>query len=353
MSVRRDKNGKFIIDYYPNGRKGKRERKVLPSSVVTEEQAKTIEAALMNTSKKKVSIKETYIIKNLIPQFLEYVRVNRAGGTYESYQKTMTHLEKFFGNKTIPELTTGLIELYKAKRKDDTVPINPDRKISNRTINKELSYFSAFLKWADQVCNIKRPDIKLIRLKHKRPSPKIIPFETIITFLNHLSDNHKLFFSILFFCGLRLSEARNIKKADVNIDDGILTVKISKTNERIVPFPQNLNSLFLKVSQNNLSEFLFPSPRDPKKPHCIDYRSIIKWGCKRAGIEIQITPHMFRHSCATYMMRGSVNSRIIQNLLGHSNISTTEWYLHTITDDMRAAQEKITTDHAKHMKNKD
>ena len=336
MSVRRDKNGKFIIDYYPNGRKGKRERKVLPASVVTEEQAKMIEAALLNTSKKKVNIKETYIIKNLTQRFFDFIKIYKRKNTVIDYEIVFNaQIIPHFGKLTIPELTTGHMELFKAQRQTDGV--------SNRTINKELSYFYAFLNWADDEAGITIPPLKRRKLPITDKKPVVLSQEEVIRFINACGGYHKLFFCILYYCGLRISECCNIKTEDVDTGSKKIYIREGKGGkDRFVPIPDFLTEPLDYHVNITDSEYLFPSPFDPNKPHSRDFRGIIESAKERAGITKKIYPHLFRHTYATHLVDADVTDSVIQTILGHADAETTRIYQQVAITKMKSAQSKLT-----------
>ncbi|MCX7705399.1 MAG: tyrosine recombinase XerC [bacterium] len=147
---------------------------------------------------------------------------------------------------------------------------------------------------------------------------------------------------LLYSSGLRVNELVSLKISDINIADETVKVKGKGNRERIVPVGScALNYIFdyLKKRKNNRSLYLFLN----KKGGRITSRSverIIKKYAKIAGISKKVTPHTFRHSFATHMLDRGADLRIVQEMLGHSDISTTQIYTHVTVQQLKELYEK-------------
>ncbi len=147
-------------------------------------------------------------------------------------------------------------------------------------------------------------------------------------------------FELLYACGLRVSELCHLKIADV--DDCYVRVKGKGSKERIVPLgSQALNAIdhYLTLRDQNSckrSEYLFLSKKGGLL-HRITVWKLIKHYAIKADIEKCIFPHTFRHSFATHLLNNGADLRLIQEMLGHANISSTDLYTHVATNELNAA----------------
>ncbi len=145
---------------------------------------------------------------------------------------------------------------------------------------------------------------------------------------------------LLYATGLRVSELIGLKMDQVNLEEGWVRVMGKGNKERIVPFgPRAKESLlfYINARRNRFplaNNTLFLNSRGQGLT-----RGGFWWELKRmahrAGISGQLTPHQVRHSCATHMLEGGAGIRIIQQILGHSSITTTQRYTHVASDLMR------------------
>lgn len=170
---------------------------------------------------------------------------------------------------------------------------------------------------------------KLLHVKDKEYDPKNKGYN------NFTKLRNKLILTILYSTGLRVSELVNIKLEDIDLENLTIRVRGKGDKDRIVLFDDEtlylLNKYLKKLPEN--SELLFLN----KKREKISTRYIqmmIKDYAKAAGIKRKVTPHILRHSFATHLLRSGVDIRAIQQLLGHSNLNTTQLYtsvdMHTL-----------------------
>ena len=140
----------------------------------------------------------------------------------------------------------------------------------------------------------------------------------------------------LYACGLRVSELVNSKWSDLMEDLGILKVIGKGNKERLVPIgEQALHQLILyRDSYRNklpvvkgYEDFIFLN-KFGKKLSRISVFNLVKEYVSKAGIHKKVSPHTFRHSFATHLVEGGANLRLVQEMLGHESITTTEIYTH-------------------------
>ncbi|MBR2066655.1 MAG: tyrosine-type recombinase/integrase, partial [Solobacterium sp.] len=139
---------------------------------------------------------------------------------------------------------------------------------------------------------------------------------------------------MIYACGLRVSEVCNLTINRIDLDTGKLRVLGKGDKERIIPIPKASIPLFkeyrdvtrpILVKKKN-TYFFINRLGNPITPRSIEY--LLEHKCSELGFKKHITPHKLRHSYATHMLQGGADLRSIQEILGHSNISTTEIYTH-------------------------
>ena len=136
---------------------------------------------------------------------------------------------------------------------------------------------------------------------------------------------------LLFATGMRVSELAGLLDAAVDIEDGTITIIGKGNRQRRVFVPDDLKSLIrdYRTARDRCASadtFLVNSRGDAASPQMI--RRLVRLHGERSAVRDRVTPHMFRHSVATYLLEEGVDIRYVQRLLGHRSISTTEIYTH-------------------------
>ncbi len=153
----------------------------------------------------------------------------------------------------------------------------------------------------------------------------------------------RLVLMLLYSTGLRVSEAVNLKTTDLSLEEKTAVVRGGKGNkDRLVI----LSSLWAEEAGKYLSgrktksEFVF-AKKNGKKLSTDTIQRIVRRCRKKAGIKKKITPHSFRHSFATHLLESGENIRKIQELLGHSDLSTTQIYTSVSTDELKKVKSPL------------
>ncbi len=169
--------------------------------------------------------------------------------------------------------------------------------------------------------------IYIPRPKRNKTIPEILTIEEIKRLINStLNMKHKLIIKLLYGCGLRVSEIVNLKKGDINFREGLIKIRLTKgRKDRFVKIPDSLVHELEKYCGINENEILFPSSRRGKLTTAT-IQKIVKNATKKAKIKKNVSPHTLRHSFATHLLEQGTDLRIIQKLLGHSDIKTTQRY---------------------------
>ncbi len=213
---------------------------------------------------------------------------------------------------------------------------------SNRSLNLVVQALRAYFRFegADEEAEKLKPP------KVPRSLPKALTREEVKRLLSAIPPTRKrdrLIVLLLYGAGLRVSELCNLRRKDVDLERNLIVVRGGKgAKDRVVPIPAFLGDAIRDYleSREDDSEYLIVEDRrrnkDRLSPKTV-WHLLKKYG-ERAGVEV--TPHRLRHSFATHMLENGVDIRAIQELLGHSNLSTTQIYTKVTVEHLRKAQEK-------------
>lgn len=247
-------------------------------------------------------------------------------------EKLKTELEiRNFSNKTVRGYTNSVAKFldfangFKDKEmNEDLVKKYIQIKIKTKeptTISHDIFAIQFFF---DKVLGLR---IYIPRPKRNKKLPEILTINEIRKMIEVTGNiKHKLILKILYGCGLRVSEVVNLRKKDLNFDENLVHIKISKgKKDRFVNIPENAKEEIKSYCYLVNDEILFPSNRGGKLTTAT-IQAIVKNSAKKAGIKKGVYPHLLRHSFATHLLERGVDLRIIQKLLGHSDIKTTQIY---------------------------
>jgi len=191
--------------------------------------------------------------------------------------------------------------------------------------------------------------------KLKRLLPDTLSFEEIENILSAIDmskpegGRNKAMLEVLYGCGLRVSEAVNLRISHLYLDIGFVRVTGKGDKERLVPIGKSA-SKYVKIYLKNIrvhvpvkpgsEDIVFLNRRGSRMSRVMVFL-IIKELAKKAGITKSISPHTFRHSFATHLVEGGADLRAVQEMLGHESITTTEIYTHLDRDFLRKTLEQF------------
>ena len=275
-----------------------------------------------------------------LPEFKTHYRNNSSLRGMEVCENSLKHLTAFFGGQKLRHITPHLVEQYKAKRLKDPARKNKSgdviSTIKPRTINIELSILSAYLEFMNKNHGTQLAKPQRFR-KRDTAAPMPIPLlpDELRRIINGLSGNVKTITMLMAYNGLRRSEAFNLQAQDVDIDGGTITIRGKGNKWRVVPVvaPELLEHL--KAAKEKIEVGILLPNEETSEPYS-DIRKPIRRAAVKAGITKHINPHLFRHSFGTALVGADVNLRIIQGLLGHSEIATTQIYTHLNTATLKS-----------------
>lgn len=208
-----------------------------------------------------------------------------------------------------------------------------------RVLSGLKAYFN-FLLYDDQIVKSPAELIAGPVLPRKLPSVlEVHEIESIISSINPDSKNSirdRMIIELLYGCGLRVSELSHLKISQLFLEFGFVKIVGKGNKERLVPIGEEaiywieryqleIRTLIKKVA--GYGDFLLLNPRGKNLSRVSIFILVVQLG-KMAGITKKISPHTFRHSFATHLLEGGVDLRLIQEMLGHESITTTEIYTH-------------------------
>lgn len=209
---------------------------------------------------------------------------------------------------------------------ESSVKDHVQRRLSNKnpsSVRKDLFAIKFFFdKVLKQKLNLPNP-------KKNSPLPNILTIEEIRRMIKVTSNiKHVLIIKILYGSGLRVSEVVNLKKEDLNFDERLIHIKLAKgKKDRFVTIPSLIIDELKNYCSLDSGNYLFESNRGGRLTKD-SIQKIVQNSAKKAQIKKRVYPHLLRHSFATHLLEQGTDLRIIQKLLGHSDIKTTQIYTH-------------------------
>ncbi len=217
-----------------------------------------------------------------------------------------------------------------------------DKEISPRSLSRIISGLKSFFRF--MVLNGYREDNPTELLESPKIGlklPHVLSIEDIDKILSVIDvstsegTRNYAIFETLYSCGLRVSELTNLRFQDLYLDEGFIRVEGKGSKQRLVPISdiaiQKIENWLDYRKQINIQkgseDVLFISNRGSSISR-ITVFYYAKLYAEMAGIEKEVSPHIFRHSFATHLLERGANIRIIQEMLGHEKITTTEIYTH-------------------------
>lgn len=279
-------------------------------------------------------------INDAIELFLEYKAVEEGlniKSTIPDYKDDFKVFLKYFPNiKTVDDLNDELIDnfIYEQSLND----------LKSSTISRRISTiknFFLFLENEKIATNLVKEVILPKKEKHIPTFLSIGEIKNLLSVFDEAKPTEyrdKTMVLVMYSAGLRVSELINLEKRSINFEEKLITLKGKGNKERFVPLNyialEYLNN-YLSQNKNNKvfskSKYLFINKKDGK-PLTRQYFFVeLNKYAKRAGIDKKISPHTLRHSFATHLLENGADLRVVQELLGHSKIETTQIYTHLST----------------------
>mgnify|MGYP006326584007 CR=1 FL=1 len=302
-------------------------------------------------------------MQNLVEDFLVYLRNERGQSehTQKTYAGLLNHFLDWAKKQNLADWKSvqlshlmSFIE-HERHRALEKQPEESARKLSSESVYLEIAALRAFYRYAEQeklLPNNIADNLSLPR-RWKR-LPKALTNEEIHKLLaprpteNTAELCDQAILELAYASGLRLAELKNLRLEQLHLEAGFINVIGKGNKERVVPVGKKAIEAierYLQSGRPNLVNKKSPANLFLTK-RGTPFASVTLWlrfkKCvKRAGIERNITPHMLRHSFATHLLEHGADLRVIQELLGHATINTTEIYTHVAGSRLREVHRKF------------
>lgn len=288
---------------------------------------------------------------NLLKNFQEYLTVERglSENSIHSYGYDLNKFKNYLDKQHIDILDVQANDIMKFLNEEK------NRKVSSKTIAREVVAIRQFYKFLRDEKKLSRnPTEKIETPEVTRIIPDHLTIEEIDELFASISEDNvyelrdKCILELLYSSGLRISEACNLKLADVDMVNMSLLIEGKGGRQRLVPFGDKSLAILNKylaqsrpeILKGRNSDFLFVS----KKGSFINRKSIwrlLNLYIHRTGIQKKVTPHTLRHSFATHLIENHADLKAVQELLGHIDISTTQIYTHMANKTLKEVHKKF------------
>ena len=264
-----------------------------------------------------------------IENFIEYLIIEKkySKNTISSYQMDLKKFNKLLKNKKIKEITKKDIQYYLKE-------INKNQKA--RSISRNISSLKSFYKYLkiNKIISINPMD-QINNPKAKKALPKVLSEEEINNLLDiklktDFDYRNKAMLELMYSSGLRVSELINLNVNDIDLENDTVKIFGKGSKERIIPlndYAKEALEEYIMVHRKELfkhgeNNFLFLNNHGNKMTRQ-GFFKILQKVAKEKEIKTEFSPHTLRHSFATHLLKYGADLRSIQELLGHSDISST------------------------------
>jgi len=228
---------------------------------------------------------------------------------------------------------------------EDDVKLYMSENLTHRAATSIILFLSA-IKYA--YVNILGQDItrRIKRPRREKKMPSVLTKDEMKRLIDIIdSKKSKLMVSLMYACGMRVSELVNLKVSDLEFDDKIGHIRQAKgKKDRIFNIPDFLFSKLKKYvdsQKEDKQQYLFTGPKG--KLSSRNLQKIVNNVAKRAGIKKDVHCHTLRHSFATHLLENGIDIRMIQELLGHADLSTTQIYTHVSAEQIKKIKSPLDT----------
>ncbi len=298
----------------------------------------------------------TYIkeSENLINRYQQALWLEKglSDNTIQAYRRDLYSFAETL-DKSLLEVTSIDIQQHLAERFK--------KQLSSRSTARFLSCLRGFYQYLMRENRLQHnPTQSIDNPSLGRPLPKSLTEEDVDKLLNApnckglinsetaIDLRDKAMLEVIYACGLRVSELVSLKMSEVNLRQGVVRIFGKGGKERLVPLGEEAVSWLERYLREGRGELIkhksvdcvFPSTRGKTMTRQTFWHRIKHWA-KVAGIEKALSPHTLRHAFATHLLNHGADLRVVQMLLGHSDLSTTQIYTHI-------AQARLQELHSKH-----
>ena len=283
-------------------------------------------------------------MNRLTEDFRNYLRIERgmSPNTVASYVRDVEGLLKAYEGYLPADIGTAEVERYLSDR--------IQKGLSKRSQARLLSSLRSFFNWCIEEGDLKdNPCDRIDAPKLGKYLPAVLSVEEVNAIMESVDLKassglrDRAILEVLYGCGLRVSECTGLLLSHIHLDEGYVDVVGKGNKQRIIP----LGEMAAEAVRNYLPARPEPAARayedvlflnrSGRPLSRVSVFNLVKERAMAAGIHKEISPHTFRHSFATHLIEGGADLRIVQEMLGHESILTTEIYTHIDSSTWQAA----------------
>src|SRR5215475_2080450 len=280
-----------------------------------------------------------------VSRFLDAVWMERglSSNTLAAYRADLTALARW--------LTERHVQITRTSRADlqDFIAWRVHAGARPRSTARQLSSFRRFFRYLVREGELREdPTAQIAMPKIGRSLPKSLTEAEVEALLeapvvaDPLGHRDRTMLEVLYATGLRVSELVSLKHNQVNLTQGVMRVVGKGNRERLIPLgdeavkwlTQFMQGPRVEILLERQTDYLFPTRRGDRMTRQAFWH-IIKRYSKKAGVEKELSPHTLRHAFATHLLNHGADLRVVQMLLGHSDLSTTQIYTHVARERMK------------------
>ena len=276
-----------------------------------------------------------------IDKFLSYLEIekNYSNHTLINYKRDLLDFSAF-ASKPVDKLDYFAFRKFLASLSA--------KGVKKKTQARKISTLKSFFKFLMREGYIKtNPALSISYPKLEKSLPKFLTEEEMKKFLDSMPEEdildlrNKAIFELLYSSGIRVSELLGLDTDDVDLLGGIIKVKGKGKKERILPLGEAARGMLERYfeQRSSATKALFLN-RFGRRLSAVGIRKAINKWSKILAVKEKISPHVFRHSFATHLLNRGADLRSVQELLGHSNITTTQVYTHLTVDRLKKVYQK-------------
>ena len=275
-----------------------------------------------------------------IENFIEYLIIEKkySKNTVTSYERDLKKFQKIMDNKKINNISKKDIQNYLNE-------LNKNQ--SSRSISRNISTLKSFYKYLKINKKITiNPMDQINNPKTKKTLPKVLSEEEINNLLDiklktNFDYRNKAMLELMYSSGLRVSELINLNLNDIDLDNDTVKIFGKGSKERIIPlndYAKEALKEYITVHRKELfkhgeNNYLFLNNHGNKMTRQ-GFFKILQKLAREKNIKTELSPHTLRHSFATHLLKYGADLRSIQELLGHSDISSTQIYTHITNEKL-------------------
>ena len=286
-------------------------------------------------------------INSKIDSFLDYLLIEKkySINTINSYRNDLNIFREFMPDD---------LNKINFKKLREYLKYLKDLKLSEKSIAHNITVLRSFYKYLMIEKIVSVNPIALIELpKIKKTIPNVLSYEEInklldIKITDKYSARNKAMLELMYASGLRVSELINVKISDIDLENAIIRTIGKGDKERIIPLGDYaicaikiyMDGYRESLLINGVNDYLFINNHGNKMTR-VGFFKIIKKLAREKDIKTNFSPHTLRHSFATHLLDAGADLRSIQELLGHSDIKTTQIYTHVSREKIRQDYENF------------